>query len=458
MNLRYKKLSASILILGILSWAQYFIFIFLNGSRGSIPLYMIIYAEAFLIFFAAYYLVKKFADVKDDQQEKDGIVRRLCKMFSLKDFEPSSYKLPLIIILFGMIFRLTLLPAVPTTSQDVYRYIWEGKEISRGFNPYKYAPDSPELAVINNHHLLDKVTFKNLTSIYPPFAQAAFTLGYLISGENTLGLKLIYLLCELFTMIFIIKLLSLEKKNLNLVILYAWLPLPIMEFFVNAHIDPLGITFLVMFLYYFKKKKYTISSAALALSFLAKLYPVVLIPLLLKKIKLKKTIYFSAVFGAVVIIFYIPFVRGGVRVFGMLSNYIANWEFNGSVYHLMKWVLVYGNHAHMVCNILLVISILIISFSYKNFITAAGAVLLSVIIFTATVYPWYLGWVASINPFLEFYSLLSLFFTINLTNLTPLAPVWKEFTWVILTEYVVFFILLGYDLFRLKKKSTSYKV
>lgn len=457
MNSIYKKFLLLILVLGILTELQYLLFAFLNGIHGDIPLYMIIYAETFLIFFVAYFIVKKYSSLTNDFGENNKLLKRLCKIFFLKDLPAASYKLPFLIILFGIIFRLTLLPTVPTTSPDVYRYIWEGKEIYHGFNPYKYPPNSPTLASINNHNLLDKVTFKDLTSIYPPFAQVLFTFGYFISGENAIGIKFIYLICEFFTMLFILKLLSAEKKNLNLVILYAWLPLPIMEFFVNAHIDPLGITFLVMFLYYIEKEKYFLSSVSLALSFLAKLYPAVLIPLLLKKIKFKKTFYFTLIFSAVVIIFYIPFVWGNVYVFSMLSNYIENWEFNGSIYHLMKLILVYGNHAHIVCNILLIATIIIISISYKNFINAVGGILLSVIIFTATVYPWYLGWIAALNPFLEFYSVLSLFFTINLTNLTPLAPVWREFTWVILTEYVIFFLFLVLDYLKLRKKN-SYAV
>ena len=101
------------------------------------------------------------------------------------------------------------------------------------------------------------------------------------------GLKLIYLLCEIITMIFLLKLLHLKKVDLNYIILYAWLPLPLMEYFVNAHIDTVGIMFLILFLYFLEKENMTVSALTFTFAFLTKLYPIFLLPLLIKKLKLK---------------------------------------------------------------------------------------------------------------------------------------------------------------------------
>jgi len=92
--------------------------------------------------------------------------------------------------------------------------------------------------------------------------------------------------------------------------------------------------------------------------------------------------------------------------------------------------------------------VLIISFRYKNFVNGVFAVFLTIIIFSTTLYPWYLGWIASLNVFTGFFSLLSLFFTINFSNFTPLAEKWKEYPIVWIIEYVPFYGLLFYDLWR----------
>ncbi len=421
----------------------FILFIFINGSNGNIPLFMFIYFESFLIYFLAFFLIKK--------EEKFRITNALPQEHIRKKFAgikySSRYTIPLFIVTAGVLFRITLFPAVPTTSPDVYRYVWEGKVIYNGFNPYLHSPDSPELAFLHDSEFPEKVTFKRMTAIYPPLSQYSFLLGYIISGEKLWGLKLIYLLCEILTMMFIMKLLELKKKNLHYVILYAWLPLPIMEFFINVHLDPLGITFFILFIYLLEKGDYLKSAVPFALSFLAKFQPIFLFPLLLKKIGFKKTIYFGLIFLGIVILCYSPFVYKNFSIQSALFTYLAKWEFNGSVYKILK--VMFGNNAqiaHQAVGILLPVSILIISFKYKNFIKAVYGVFICLIIFNTTVYPWYLGWIAAVNPLVQFASLMSLFFTINASNFTPLGSVWQEYYRVAVVEYVPFFILLAYDL------------
>lgn len=50
-----------------------------------------------------------------------------------------------IILLAGVLFRVTLFPLVPTLSNDMYRYRWDGRVQLTGRNPYLFEPDDPEL-------------------------------------------------------------------------------------------------------------------------------------------------------------------------------------------------------------------------------------------------------------------------------------------------------------------------
>src|SRR5258707_4226692 len=57
----------------------------------------------------------------------------------------------LLIILAGaVVFRVTLLPARSTPSDDVYRYQWDGRVQRAHLNPYVVFPNSPELAWLQN--------------------------------------------------------------------------------------------------------------------------------------------------------------------------------------------------------------------------------------------------------------------------------------------------------------------
>jgi hypothetical protein len=389
------------------------------------PLYMFIYFEVFILFSLAFFILK----IRPRRDEEKSL---------------PLINIPIFIIITGIIFRITLIPAVPTTSPDVFRYIWEGKIVAHGINPYQVPPDAQSL---NQYHsdLWSKIGFKNMTSIYPPFAQVAFLIGHVISGESIWGLKIVYLLCEIITLIFLLKLLRLKKINPGYVILYAWLPIPIMEYFINAHIDAVGIAFFVLFLYHIEKGRNNLSAVFFAISILVKFYPLMLFPLLIKKIGIKKLIPFTLIFLFTSIVFYTPFLTSDFAVKNSLTTYLLRWEFNGSIYNLIK-IFSDRDMARIICSIMLIIAIATISYKYRDFVNGTFGVLLSFVIFATTIYPWYLGWIAALNPVLNFYSVFSLLFTSNFSNFTPLGKVWQEYWRVLVIEYIPFFLLLYIDL------------
>jgi alpha-1,6-mannosyltransferase len=448
-KLNNRKSFLLLITAAVLSEALY-IFFNLNNGSGDIGVYMFIYFEVFIVFIFAFYLLKKSepAIVKIFKPAKF-----ITKYFTKDETETSKIVFPIVIILFGIMFRITLIPSNPATSPDVYRYTWEGKVVYNGFNPYQYSPDSKQLESLRDD-VYQKVTFKNIPTIYPPFAQVVFLTAYSLTGNNPIGLKLIYLLCEIVTMIFLLKLLLLKNVNPNYIILYAWLPLSIMEYFINAHIDVVGIMFLVLFIYFLEKEKVTAAVLAFTFSVLTKLYPVVLIPLLVNKLGAKRFIYFIFVFTFISLIFYYPFLNSSLSVKNALMNFVDRWEFNASIYYLLAAIFPDHETARLICGIFLFISIGYIASYYKNFIKGAFGVLLAVIIFSPVVYPWYLGWIAAVNPFAMFYSVISLFFTINLSNFSPLGKAWHEYFPVLFIEYFVFFVLLAYDLYHQKTGKT----
>jgi alpha-1,6-mannosyltransferase len=423
--------------LGIILEGLFLFYLKVNLAGKNIPAYMVCYGGAFLVFLAAVLIIKN---------KKHAPERKTDDWYA-------KYKTPALIIFFGLLFRATLIPSDITTSDDVYRYIWEGKVLYNGFNPYQHPPGDPALIPLYSKDLPAKVTFHNFAAIYPPLSQMIFVVNYVFSGEKDTALKFIFLLCEAVTLIFITLLLKERKKDLNLVILYAWLPLPIMEYFVNSHVDPLGIMFFVMFLYFTERNKLIPSAVVFTLSFLSKLYPVFLLPLILKKYGFKKSIIFGLIFAGMTIAFFLPFVPKDRFVAESLIKYLTNWQFNSSFYYIFLNILHNGYQAKIICNIFLIITVLGISYYYKDFLRAVTFVLLAVIAFTATIYPWYLGWIAALNPLFGLYSLLSFYFTINFSNLTPLSVGWKEYWQVTLIEYVPFYLLLFYDIKKIRSKS-----
>ena len=136
----------------------------------------------------------------------------------------------------------------------------------------------------------------------------------------------------------------------------------------------------------------------------------------------------------------------------MLSNYLMNWEFNGSLYNVFKLFLNNGTTSRLICLGILGVSGLYITFGVKNSMHKLAAIYIVVVACTTTVYPWYLGWLAVLLPFFGFYSIAALFFMINFTNVTPYGAVWQEHLWIIFIEYAVFYILLIFDVRQYRKR------
>ncbi len=427
------------------------VFVLLNGKTGNIPLYMFVYFETFLIMLITLYFVKRLnKDIIPEELDlsppkSNWFFKSFAKLLSFDEKDADKLRTPLLLIFLGLIFRLTLFPAANTTSPDVNRYMWEGKILYNGYNPFATAPQDSQLVQYRDKSY-DNITFKNMQTIYPPMAQATFLSAYIISGESSEGLKIIFIFFDIMIMFLLLKLLYLKQVNLNNIILYAWMPLILLEYFVNVHIDLIGIFFMLLFIYLIEKGKIYSASVFFSLAFLSKMYPVILLPLIIKKAGLKKSFYFLLIFLLITFGFYLPFIYKDLSIFTSLFTYLKKWEFNSSVYLLLKHNYLTPEYARLACTGLFIVSVGLISFLYKDFTKAAYGIFIALIVFGTTLYPWYLGWIASLNPIFNFYSVTSLLFTINFSNFSPLGTVWKEYLFVQLAEYVPFLILIIIDI------------
>ena len=93
----------------------------------------------------------------------------------------------------AVVLRLCIFPVVP--GDDVWRYRWEGMIQRQGFNPYKSAPDAPELAGLRNADW-SRINHRNYAAIYPPLAEAVFA-GMAAAGNTLWSYKGLFALADL---------------------------------------------------------------------------------------------------------------------------------------------------------------------------------------------------------------------------------------------------------------------
>ncbi|MFN8515552.1 MAG: hypothetical protein U0841_23805 [Chloroflexia bacterium] len=103
--------------------------------------------------------------------------------------------LPLILAL-ALLHTSSSLASRPPSPTTTHRYIWDGKVIAAGIDPYRYAPDAPELADLRDP-LWERVNQKSQHTPYPPAAQAVFALTYQLAPGSIKAQQVVATLADL---------------------------------------------------------------------------------------------------------------------------------------------------------------------------------------------------------------------------------------------------------------------
>ena len=144
-------------------------------------------------------------------------------------------------ILTCLAVRLLWLPVFPSLSEDVYRHLWDGLLLAQGENPYLHAPEELKDFQRDHAQLYSRMAHRDRTSIYPPLAQLLFRLNHLLWGSSVWGWRLLLLMAEGFL------LLAWRRADAKMEHLALWLlnPLVVLEFFGSAHLDLWAVALLI---------------------------------------------------------------------------------------------------------------------------------------------------------------------------------------------------------------------
>ena len=234
-------------------------------------------------------------------------------------------------LLLAVVWRLVLLGAAPLVSDDAYRYVWDGRVQQHGLNPLETAPADPALARLHTE-LTRRIdpTSAVLPSIYPPLAQRFF-LGVTSVHESVLAMAAAVLVCDLLIIGTIWRWLAVTRRSPWWVLAYAWHPLVALEGAGGAHIDIAGALLLVGAAYALSRRRSLLAAVGFAGAFAVKFVPVVLLPLLWKRVRPVD----AAVGALLVVLRYLPFLDSSQLPVGSLGTYLAQWRFNGP---LFRWL------------------------------------------------------------------------------------------------------------------------
>lgn len=363
----------------------------------------------------------------------------------------------------GMVFRLVFLFAVPALSDDFYRFIWDGRLLLNGINPFSYLPENfisqSDVPATIDHSLFLKLNSPNYFSVYPPFSQLIFYLASAFSGTsiilNIVWIRLFVLMAEGVTIHFLPKLLALHKMPAKAGLLYALNPLIVLELTGNLHFEAFMICFTALFLYYFSKQHILPAALFFGLAVLTKLIPLIFLPLILFRLCGRDVAKFLLVVSLFFLLAFLPFISGFPGFGESLSLYFQKFEFNGSIYFLLReigfWIAGF-NLIFWIGKVLAIIVLLLIlrySWIKRNSPQSLPYLMMWILLFylllATTVHPWYIAPLVFFSVFTAYRFPILWSALIILTYIQYQNAMFQENLAVIVAEYLILFIAIWYE-------------
>lgn len=297
-----------------------------------------------------------------------------------------------VILAGALLFRAALVPVPPSLSDDIFRYVWEGRVQTQGFDPYALPPSAPEL-----EHLRDSdwesINNPGASAIYPPLAQLVFRVVALLGGVT--AFKASFCVLDLVLVTLLGRELKRRRAPMQRLAFYAWNPLVIVEVAGSGHLEPLALLPLVGALLWAARRP-VLAWSALAASVAAKYAGGLVAPLLL--CERRPSLKALAVAAGCLVLVTLPFAASGTRLFDSLGLYAAKWRYNDGLFAVLAALTgsLWGAKALAAALLLAVLGASV----RRREAAEVGAlrVLAALVLLSPTVHPWYLLWVVVLLP------------------------------------------------------------
>ncbi len=212
---------------------------------------------------------------------------------------------------------------------DTHRYLWDARLQRAGLNPYLVRPDDASVAWLHSS-ATRSMNNQNVSSPYPPGAQYFFRLVTAI-GESAVAIKAALVAAECVTVIALWWWLRARGIDPAWTLVYAWHPIAIFETASGGHLDALGVMFVVVAAAALARGWRLAAALAVAASISVKLLPVVLVPLVVRRVRPWQ----SALSAVGLAALYVPFMDGWRVPVGSLGAVVDRFRFNQLGFDLM---------------------------------------------------------------------------------------------------------------------------
>ena len=397
----------------------------------------------------------------------------LALLFAARRLQTAGRPLGGAILAGALLLRLPLLPLPPTLSDDVLRYLWDGKVAAAGFNPYTLPPAAKELTPLRDA-TWQRLPHARIPTVYPPLAVAAFSIASRLPFP-LLAWKLVATAADLLGCWLLLALARSRGLPEGLTVWYAWNPLVALEVAGMGHVDVLGVAAVVgtvLWLVSRLRSSFGLGTAATlaAAGALAKLVPLAAFPMWARQSG--RPWRFLGMAGGLAALAVIPVLAATRGVPPGLVTYGVSWEFNGPLFEplwrlldmagaapalargldrLKEWTEMWQAwnpiypylYPQFLAKLVLAGAMgiaVLLSLRERDPVAGTGRLLGRLLLFSATVYPWYVLWVLPFAALRRQTAWLALSALVLLSYLVLMGvPAWP---WVYLVVWGPFAVLL----------------
>ena len=380
----------------------------------------------------------------------------------------------------ALAFRLLWLPAQPALSDDVYRFRWDGLLVAHGVSPFRFRPDEliadgartalPDAATRARvlpelQQLYRQLNSPHYYSVYPPVCQAVFGGAawlFPTSGRGFgVSLRVVVLLAEVGTAWLLLALLPALGWPPERALRYLLHPLVIVELTGNLHFEALAICFVLFAIWLLHRRRWARSAAVLALGVAAKLLPLLALPLLVRRLGGRRFAAYAALVVGTLLVLFAPFISVAlvVNISRSLNLYFRNFEFNASIYYLLRAggyrLTTYNEIALIGPALALIVALCGLGLAWRErrptLATLPWALLLLLTGYYAlatTVHPWYITPLIALAPFTRFRYPLVWGGAAVLSYAAYRTTAYTENLWLVGLEYALVYTVLVWELTR----------
>jgi SAM-dependent methyltransferase len=388
-------------------------------------------------------------------------------LLALYHFDRGILDSPRVLLCLALLLRLTLFPALPDLSDDLYRYVWDGWLSVSGINPFQFVPSDTQLANFQDSELFRSLNSPDYHSIYPPFSQVVFMVGgavYRAAGwpAAAYALKASFLFLEMAGFAMLVLAARAMGLRPRVAALYGLNPLVLVTLTAGGHSESGLILGLGMMMYGATARKWRLSWLGWILATATKGIPLLLGPLLLRRASAKNGTRRALTDAAPALILglalLVPFYFPGVlqAVGSSADLYVRLFEFNAGPYLLLKetglWLTGsdWGKVIGPMLGGVFFLGCGVIWFRWRlkqpqDLASASLAVFGLYLLTATTVHPWYLTWglvLVPLTPYLRgawlwgsWAAFLSYFIYVGTPQALPTSVFWAGVGVFVLIEH-----------------------